>query len=122
MLAASGLTRVTDPATTRYGAADSFDKFRLDWNLDEALLACFSKKFADSRASSLTIISSKLIHIHADEFTGKFRAHVARVGERMAHCFVSMRQAVIDVFANNLAEIVPKNLDYKDPIEAHSKR
>jgi hypothetical protein len=34
----------------------------------------------------------------------------------------NMRQAVIDAFANNLAEIVPKNLDYEDPIEAHSKQ
>jgi hypothetical protein len=33
-----------------------------------------------------------------------------------------MRQAVIDAFADNFAEIVPKNLDYKDPIEAHSKQ
>ena len=57
----------------------SFGKFYLDWNVDVAVIMCVGQKFADSRASSLTIISSKLIHVHADELTGKFRVHIARV-------------------------------------------
>src|ERR1700688_842318 len=85
----------------------SFRKFYLDWNVDVAFIVRGGQKFADRRASSLTIISSKLIHVHADELTGTVRVHVSRVGKRMAHLLVSMRQAVFDAFANNLAEIVP---------------
>src|SRR5436190_6774339 len=86
---------------------ESFDEFQFNWNVDVAFIVRVSQKFADSRASDPTIILRKLIHVHADEFTGELRAHVARVGERMAHCLVSMRQAVIDAFTNNFAEIVP---------------
>src|SRR2546422_10385392 len=95
---------------------ESFDKFPFDWNVDVAFITRGSQKFADSRASSLTVIASKFIHIHADEFTSEFRVHIARVGKRMAQRLVSMRQAVIDAFANNFTEIVP---DCQRDIFAH---
>src|SRR5207244_1757084 len=95
---------------------DSFDKFQVDWNVDEAFIACLSQKFADSRAPSLTIIASKFIHVHANKFIGELTADVARVGKRMAHCIVSMRQSVIDAFADDFAEIVP---DCRRNIFAH---
>src|SRR5207247_10735263 len=63
--------------------------------------------FADSRASSLPIIASKFIYVHADEFIGGLGANVERVGKRMTHRLISMRQAVIDAFTNNFADIVP---------------
>src|SRR5438128_5430432 len=65
-----------------------------------------SQKSPDGSASELAIIASKLIHIHSNELTGELRVHVTRVGKRMTHCLVSMRQAIIDAFANNFAEIM----------------
>src|SRR5438445_534887 len=88
----------------------------LDCIVDVAFITRGSQKFVDSRASSLTVIASKFIHIHADEFTSEFRVHIARVGKRMAQRLVSMRQAVIDAFANNFTEIVP---DCQRDIFAH---
>jgi len=57
------------------------DEFQFDWNVDAAVVARFSQKFADGSASELPIIACKFVHIHADEFTGEFSAHAARVGK-----------------------------------------
>src|SRR6266516_1281025 len=55
----------------REGEGGSSDEFQLNWNVDVAFILGGGQKFADSRASNLTTISSKLIHVHADELTGK---------------------------------------------------
>ena len=60
---------------------ESLDEFQFDWNVDVAVVARFSQKFADGSASELPIIACKFVHIHADEFTGEFPAHAARVGK-----------------------------------------
>jgi hypothetical protein len=60
---------------------ESFDKFHFDWNVDVAFIVRGSQKFTDSRASGLTIIASEFIHVHADEFTGEIRTHIARVAK-----------------------------------------
>src|SRR5439155_21835509 len=92
-----GVTGVTDPATTR----TSPNEFHFDWNIDVAFIVRVSQKFADCVASTVTIIASKFIHVHADASTCELCANFARVAKRMAHRIVSMPQAVIDAFANN---------------------
>src|SRR4029077_15486693 len=84
---------------------ESFDKFHFDWNVDADFVIRLRQKFADSGSSHFTIVASKFIHIHTDEFAGELTAHAARVGKRMSHRLVSMCQTVIDAFANNFAEI-----------------
>src|SRR6266487_3800204 len=86
---------------------ESLDEFQFDWNIDVAFVVRLRQKFADSGASNFTIVASKFVHVHADEFAGEFCVHAARIGKRMAHCLVSMCQTVIDAFANNFAQIAP---------------
>jgi hypothetical protein len=59
----------------------SFDEFHFNRNADVAFVVCVSQKFADGRASDLTIIASEFIHVHADEFAGELPVHVVRVCE-----------------------------------------
>src|SRR6266481_5102750 len=82
-----------------------FDEFQFDRSVDVTFLVRVSEKPTDGRASGLTVIPSEFIYVHADEFTGELRVHVARVSERIGHRFIPMRQTVIDALANNVAEI-----------------
>src|SRR5438094_10133755 len=92
-----GVTGVTDPATTRR----SLNEFHFDWNIDVAFIVRVSQKFADCVASSVTIIASKFIHVHANKFIGELTADVARVGKRMAHYLGSWPKAVVVALAND---------------------
>src|SRR2546423_963390 len=83
------------------------DEFQFNWNIDVAFAVCVSQKFVDGSAPNLTVVASKFIHVHTDEFTGEIRAHAPRVCKRMAHYLVAVRQAEIDAFANNFTDIVP---------------
>ena len=80
-------------------------EFHLDWKVDVAPVASVSQKLANRCASSLAIIAGKFIHVHADEFAGELRVHVACVCERISDGFVPMCETVVDAFANDLAEV-----------------
>ena len=82
-----------------------FHEFQFDRSVDVSLVVRFGQKISNSRASDLAIITSEFIHIHSDELTGEVCVHVARVRERVSHCFIAMSETVVDAFANDLAEI-----------------
>jgi hypothetical protein len=58
-----------------------FDKFHLNWHGDIPFVVRRCQKFADSRASTVTVVASKFIHVHANEFSGELRACAASVGK-----------------------------------------
>src|SRR5437773_11116011 len=87
-------------------ASQSLNKFRFDWSVDVAFVACLAQEFADRSASSFAVIASKFVHIHADKLAGEVRVHVARVRHRMSYCLIPMSQAEVDAFADNLKQIV----------------
>ena len=65
-----------------------------------------TQEFVDSGASSLAVIAGKFVHIHADEFAGEVRVHIARKRKRMPHSLLAMGEAEVDAFADNLKQIV----------------
>src|SRR6476469_1580994 len=83
----------------------SLNEFHFDWNVEVALVASVSQKLADRCASSLPIIAGEFIHVHADEFAGELRVHVACVCERVSDGFVAMCETILDAFANDLADV-----------------
>src|SRR5262245_13706000 len=84
-----------------------FNKFHFDWNVDVAFVVSIAQKFAYSRTSDLTIIPSKFVHIHSDEFAGELSVHVARICERVSDGFVPVRETIVDALANDFADITP---------------
>src|SRR5205823_14008165 len=80
---------------------ESLGKFHDRLCVDIAVLVCALQKFPDRVAASLAIIAGKIVHIHADEFAGQARIHVARVPHGMAHRLISMGHAVLDAFAHD---------------------
>src|SRR5207249_2872851 len=59
-----------------------------------------SQKFADGRASDLVIVTSKFVHVHADELAGELRVQVACICERLSDSFVPVCETIVDAFAN----------------------
>src|SRR6266550_7091036 len=90
--------------------SDSSHEFQFDWNVCVTFVVRLRQKSPDSVATNFAIIASKFIHIHADEFHSQLRVHVARTRKRMPHRLLSVRQTVVDTFANDFAEIVAYRL------------
>src|SRR5206468_7929855 len=87
-----------------------------DWDVDITFVVRLRQKLSDSVATNLAIIASKFVHIHTDEFSSQLRVHVARIGKRMPHRVIPVRQPVVDAFANYFAQI---STDRRRNILAH---
>ena len=72
-------------------------------------------QFADGAASFFAVIESATVHVHADEFVGEFRVHIARELQGVLDGRLAMFQTIGNAFADDARNLQPHSRTQAPP-------